>query len=343
MKNTARNDISQWDTAVELRSVSKTFRQKQTGDGLLRTLLHPAHTEIRALDHVDLTIRRGEFVAYAGPNGAGKSTTFKLLCGMLGADAGTVRTCGVDPLRRRIPLMRQVGVLMGSRTELWWDHPVISSFKWKKEVWDIDDKTYARQLELVTDMLDLSPFLHTFARELSLGQRMRADLGMMLLHDPQLILLDEPTLGLDVLAKRRMIDFLKTLHHEQSRTILVTSHDLDDLTEMAQRIVMLAQGRVAFDGTLPELRAVAGSARHVTVDCPACPQLHGCTHLVSEQGRHTFSFDPAALPVGELLAAISRLDGVRDVQLSDAPIEGVIAGFYRSWKQEEPAKPVKNE
>ena len=161
---------------------------------------------------------------------------------------------------------------------------------------------------------------------------MRADLGMMLLHDPQLILLDEPTLGLDVLAKRRMIDFLKTLHREQSRTILVTSHDLDDLTEMAQRIVMLAQGRVAFDGTLPELRAAAGSARHVTVDCPACPQLPGCTHLASEQGRHTFSFDPAALPVGELLAAISRLDGVRDVQLSDAPIEGVIASLYRSWK-----------
>lgn len=332
MKNTVRNDIKQGDTAVELRGVCKTFRQKQTGDGLLHNLLHPVYSEIRALDRVNLTIHRGEFVAYAGPNGAGKSTTFKLLCGMLGADSGTVRTCGLDPLRRRIPLMRQTGVLLGSRTELWWDHPVISSFKWKKEVWDIDEKTYVRQLDLAVDMLDLGPFLHTFARELSLGQRMRADLGMMLLHDPQLILLDEPTLGLDVLAKRRMIDFLKSLHREQGRTILVTSHDLDDLTEMAQRIVMLAQGRIAFDGSLPELRAVAGSARHVTVDCPACPALPGCTHLKSEQGRHTFSFNPAVLPVGDLLAVISRLPDVRDVQLSDAPIEGVIADLYRSWK-----------
>ena len=332
MPNMARNDTQTWDTAVDLKDVTKTYRQKQAGDRILRNMLHPQYKEIRALDGVDLTIRRGEFVAYAGPNGAGKSTTFKLLCGMIGADSGTVRTCGYDPLKERIPLMHQVGVLMGNRTELWWDHPVLSSFTWKKAVWDIDDATYARQLELVTDMLDLKPFLHTFARELSLGQRMRADLGLMLLHDPQFILLDEPTLGLDVLAKRRMIDFLKVLNRDQRRTILVTSHDLDDLTEMAQRIVMLSNGRIAFDGTLPELRAIAGSRRHVTIDCPRCPALPGCTLVQSAHGRHTFSFDPHALPIGALLSCIATLDGVRDVQLTDAPIEGVIAGLYSNWK-----------
>ena len=257
MKNTARNDIAQWDTAVELRGVCKTFRQKQSGDGLLRNLLHPAYAEIHALDRVDLTIRRGEFVAYAGPNGAGKSTTFKLLCGMLGADAGTVRTCGVDPLRRRIPLMRQVGVLLGSRTELWWDHPVLSSFRWKKEVWDIDDKTYARQLDLVTDMLDLSPFLHTFARELSLGQRMRADLGMMLLHDPQLILLDEPTLGLDVLARRELWELVRSLHGRV--TILLTTHYMEEAEALSDRVGILQAGRLRAVGTPGELIARAGA------------------------------------------------------------------------------------
>ena len=333
MPNTALKDTKTWDIAVELRDVTKIFRQKQTGDGILQNFLRPQYKEIRALDHVDMTIRRGEFVAYAGPNGAGKSTTFKLLCGMIGADSGQVRTCGFDPLKERILLMRQTGVLMGNRTELWWDHPVISSYTWKKAVWDIDDKTYARQLGLVTEMLDLKPLLNTFARELSLGQRMRADLGMLLLHDPQLILLDEPTLGLDVLAKRSMIECLKALNRDHGRTILVTSHDLDDLTEMAQRIVMLAQGRIAFDGTLPELREIAGSERHVAIDCPVCPSLAGCRLVETEHGRHTFAFDPHALPVPQLLAAISQLKDVRDVQLGDAPIEGVIAGLYANWKK----------
>lgn len=333
MPNTALKDTKTWDIAVDLKDVTKTFRQKQTGDNILQNLLHPQFKEVRALDHVDLKIHRGEFVAYAGPNGAGKSTTFKLLCGMIGADSGSVRTCGFDPLKERIPLMKQAGVLMGNRTELWWDHPVITSYTWKKAVWDIDDATYDRQLALVTEMLDLKPILNTFARELSLGQRMRADLGMLLLHDPQLILLDEPTLGLDVLAKRSMIECLKSLNRDHGRTILVTSHDLDDLTEMAQRIVMLAQGRIAFDGTLPELRAVAGSERHVTIDCPICPQLPGCRLIESMQERHTFSFDPHKLPVPQLLAAISQLSGVRDVQLNDAPIEGLIAGLYANWKK----------
>lgn len=332
MPNTALKDTKTWDIAVDLQDVSKIFRQKQTGEGVLHSLFHPQYKEIRALDHVNLTIRRGEFVAYAGPNGAGKSTTFKLLCGMIGADGGAVRTCGFDPLRERIPLMRQTGVLMGSRTELWWDHPVISSYRWKKAVWDIDDATYARQMDLVTEMLDLKPILNTFARELSLGQRMRADLGMLLLHDPQLILLDEPTLGLDVLAKRSIIECLKALNRDHGRTILVTSHDLDDLTEMAQRIVMLAQGRIAFDGTLPELRAIAGSERHVTIDCPECPQLNGCRLLESAHGRHTFAFDPRKMAVPQLLAMIAKLDDVRDVQLDDAPIEGVIAELYTHWK-----------
>ena len=333
MPNTALRDTKTWDTAVELRDVTKIFRQKQTGDGIWQNFLRPQYKEIHALDHVDLTIRKGEFVAYAGPNGAGKSTTFKLLCGMIGADSGHVHTCGLEPLKERIPLMRQTGVLMGSRTELWWDHPVISSYTWKKAVWDIDDKTYERQLGLVTEMLDLKPLLNTFARELSLGQRMRADLGMLLLHDPQLILLDEPTLGLDVLAKRSMIECLKALNRDHGRTILVTSHDLDDLTEMAQRIVMLADGRIAFDGTLPELRRVAGSERHVTIDCPICPELVGCRLIESTHGRHTFAFDPRVLPVSQLLAAVSHLANVRDVQLTDAPIEGVIAGLYRYWKK----------
>lgn len=336
MPHQAHNDIATWDTAVELSNVTKVFKQRRGGGSVLQNLLHPKFHTLTALDDVSLTVRRGEFLALAGPNGSGKSTTFKLLCGMIAPDSGMVRTCGMLPLTQRVPVMRQTGVLFGNRTELWWDHPVASSFTWKKAVWDIDDATYSRQFELVTQMLDLAPFMHTFARELSLGQRMRADLGLMLLHDPKLILLDEPTLGLDVLAKQSMIEFLKNLGRTGDTTIVVTSHDLDDLTQMAQRIVMLSAGCIAFDGTLAQLRQQTGDSRQVTITCPApAPSLPACVHLESQENRHTYRFDSHALPISQLLSHLSRLAQVADVELEYAPIETVIAGLYKDWKREE--------
>jgi ABC-2 type transport system ATP-binding protein len=184
-------------------SVTKTFTQWQrdnTGKSLLRNLIKPEKRCVAALDDVSLTIRKGEFIAYAGPNGAGKSTTMKLLSGMLMPTSGEITVLGMSPQKERIALMNRLGVLFGNRTELWWDHPVIQSFEWKKVVWDIPEKVYLHNLALVTDLLNLGGLLKTFARELSLGQRMRADLGLLLLHSPEVILLDEPTLGLDVVA-----------------------------------------------------------------------------------------------------------------------------------------------
>ena len=225
MSKWAVQDTKPWDTAVELQNVSKTFRQRQkTG------WFHHEDRMVHALDHVSLSLKRGEFAAYAGPNGAGKSTTFKLLCGLLMPDEGTVTVMGQSPMRDRVKLMKKIGVLFGGRTELWWDHPVMRSFEWKRDVWDIPDDVFHKNVEKYVELLDLKPFLNSFVRELSLGQRMRADLALMLLHSPELILLDEPTLGLDVLAKRRIIDCLRSLNREEGATILVTSHDMDDLT-----------------------------------------------------------------------------------------------------------------
>ncbi|GHU79669.1 hypothetical protein FACS189462_5380 [Spirochaetia bacterium] len=189
-----------WDTAVELRAVSKTFTQRQPARSP-RDLIHPRQKIVAALDEVSFTIKRGEFVAYAGPNGAGKSTTIKLLGGMLVQNAGDISVLGMSPVKNRIPIMRRIGILFGNRTELWWDHPVSTSYRWKQKVWNIPQHVFKEMEEQVLELLDIRPFYNTFARELSLGQRMRADLGMLLLHRPELILLDEPTLGLDVLAK----------------------------------------------------------------------------------------------------------------------------------------------
>jgi len=248
-------DIMQWDTAVSVNKVTKIFTQWQrenAGRGIMKNLLNPQKKIITALDDVSFTINSGEFVAYAGPNGAGKSTTMKLLSGMLQPTEGGISVLGMLPNKDRVKIMRNLGVLFGNRTELWWDHPISQSFEWKRVVWDIPNDVYKRNLDMVIELLDIGELMKTFARELSLGQRMRADLAMMLLHSPTLILLDEPTLGLDVVAKRQMIEFLKKINNENGVTIVVTSHDMDDLEEMAQRILMISGGKVAYDGSLTD-------------------------------------------------------------------------------------------
>ncbi len=329
--------MSQADTvpeqiAVKVDSVSKAFIQWQRKEGI-RGLLKQEKKVVNALEDVSFQIEKGEFVAYAGPNGAGKSTTMKLLSGMLQPTGGTISVLGMSPEKDRIPLMKRVGVLFGNRTELWWDHPVIQSFEWKKVVWDIPDSVYRRNLERMIELLDIGGIINTFARELSLGQRMRADLAMMFLHSPELILLDEPTLGLDVVAKRQMIDFLKKINKESGVTILVTSHDMDDLEEMARRILMISQGKLAYDGDFDGLRDLTGNLTvfRVTTD-GGRPRLEGCRLLGEEHGVFEFEADLSQVSVSVLLERLSRTDGIRDVEIRKAPVEQVIAQLYESWR-----------
>ena len=254
--------------ALAIDNVTKQYCQWQRSGkarDIVKNMLHPEKRVVTALDHLSLTIRQGEFAAYAGSNGAGKSTTIKILSGILLPTEGRVSVLGFDPAKEWTALMRHIGVLFGQRTELWWDHPVITSFEWKKAVWNIPEKVYQENLSLVTELLDLGDILKTFARELSLGQRMRADIAMLLLHGPELIFLDEPTLGLDVLAKQQMIRFLKKINRERGTTVVVTSHDMNDLEEMAQRMVLLNKGQIAFDGSFDELREVLGGFYRIQI------------------------------------------------------------------------------
>lgn len=318
--------------AVNVDSVSKSFTQWQRKAGS-RKLFKQEKKIVTAIDDVSFQIKRGEFVAYAGPNGAGKSTTMKLLSGMLQPAGGKLSVLGMSPEKDRIALMKKLGVLFGNRTELWWDHPVVQSFEWKKVVWDIPDAVYKRNLDMVMELLDIGEIMNTFARELSLGQRMRADLAMMLLHSPELILLDEPTLGLDVVAKRQMIDFLKRMNQETGVTIMVTSHDMDDLEEMAQRILMISKGKLAYDGSFDGLREITGNLTHFTVTTDGRSlSLEGCKLLSGKHGVFEFEVDLSHTSVKELLARLSQADGIIDVEIRKAPIEQVIAQLYKSWK-----------
>jgi ABC-2 type transport system ATP-binding protein len=333
----ARFDISPSDIAVELRGVRKVYRQRQRGEQLgdvIRNLLRPRFLEVQALQDIDLRIARGEIVAYAGPNGAGKSTTIKLLSSLLAPDAGEVRCLGLDPVRDRARYVGRIGVVFGQRTELWWDHPVAASFEWKRVVWDIDRARYEQMLGTVRELLGLDEFLQTTVAQLSLGQRMRADLALALLHEPELLLLDEPTLGLDVLARRRVLRFLKEINAERGITVIVTSHDMVELEQLAGRIVMLHRGRVAFDGDFSALRRAVSQRRILLLEMEgeAPPVLAEAELLSAEGTRFEFAYDASRSSLAELLARASEQGRVVDVETHRAPIDEVVADLYERWQ-----------
>jgi ABC-2 type transport system ATP-binding protein len=326
------------DTVVELKGVSKTFHQKQRSERLrdaVRSMLRPPVREVRALQAIDLQIRRGEIVAYAGPNGAGKSTTVKMLSGMLAPDAGTVRSLGMDPVRDRVRYVGRIGVVFGQRTELWMDHPIAASFEWKRVVWDIPRPRYERMRDMVKEILGLGEFFNSLTRELSLGQKMRAELGLALLHEPELLFLDEPTIGLDVLAKRTILDFIKNLNRDRRVTVMLTSHDMAELEQLAGRIVMIDHGTIAFDGSFDRLRREVSDQRRLLLETPSstAPLLGGATLVRSEAGRHEYTFDAARTKIAALLEQAAAQTQVLDVETHRAPIDEVIADIYRQWQR----------
>ncbi len=337
MERQGRSGTSPSDIAVELRGVSKVYRRRVRAAGaraLFEQLVRPKTVEVHALRSVDLEVRRGEIVAYAGPNGAGKSTTIKLLSSLLVPESGTVRCLGLDPSRDRRRYVGRIGVVFGQRTELWWDHPVEASFAWKKAIWDVPDAVFDRNVGVLGELLGLDALMQTTARELSLGQRMRADIALALLHDPELVLLDEPTLGLDVLARRRIIEFLRERNAEQGTTIVVTSHDMAELEQLAGRIVMLHEGEIAFDGDFNTLRREALRERwlEIETDQAAPPVLEGARHRSSAAGRHGYAYDSTRVALADLLAQAGRQAQVLDVETHRPPIDEVVADLYTHWQ-----------
>ncbi|MBF8192007.1 ATP-binding cassette domain-containing protein [Nonomuraea sp. K274] len=212
---------------------------------------------VHAVRDLSFTVPAGEFVGYLGPNGAGKSTTIKMLCGILTPTSGRVRVAGLDPSRRRTTLARRIGVVFGQRTTLWWDLPLADSFELIRLLYKVERATFRTRLDELTETLDLSAFLRTPVRQLSLGQRMRGDLAAALLHAPDVLVLDEPTIGLDVVSKAGIRSFLRRVNAEQGTTVLLTTHDLGDIERLCRRVMVIDHGRLAFDGTLDDLMATA--------------------------------------------------------------------------------------
>ena len=242
---------------ITMQNVCKTYKVSKRDAGFssaFKALFHKEYELIHALDGVSFTISDGEMVGYIGPNGAGKSSTIKILSGILTPEEGTCLINGLTPWKNRIEHVKNIGVVFGQRTQLWWDVPVMDSFELLKEIYRISEQTYRRNLEQLSEMLGLSELLRTPTRQLSLGQRMRCEIAASLLHDPKILFLDEPTIGLDAVSKLAVRDFILKLNKEKKTTVILTTHDMQDIEALTGRIILIGKGKILLDGTLADIK-----------------------------------------------------------------------------------------
>ncbi len=242
---------------IEVKDLRKTFKVARREGGFkeaVKALFHREYEEIRALDGISFSIGDGEMVGYIGPNGAGKSSTIKVLSGILTPDSGVCTVAGCTPWKERRAHVKDIGVVFGQRSQLWWDVPVIDSFELLREIYSIPGKVYKRNFDELTETLDLSKIVRTPARQLSLGQRMRCEIAASLLHDPKVLFLDEPTIGLDAVSKLAVRDFIKRRNRDRGTTVILTTHDMQDIEALASRILLIGKGKILLDGTLDDIR-----------------------------------------------------------------------------------------
>lgn len=243
---------------IEVENLSKSFKiyKREAGfKAALKSMVHREYTTVEALKDISFTIQDGEMVGYIGPNGAGKSTTIKIMSGILTPDSGTCKVNGHIPWKERMAHVSEIGVVFGQRSQLWWDVPIIDSLELLKEIYKIPDAVYKKNKDDLTELLNLEELLKTPARQLSLGQRMRCEIAASLLHDPKVLFLDEPTIGLDAVSKLAVRDFIKTVNEEKKTTIILTTHDTQDLVALTKRIILIGRGRILLDGSLESLMA----------------------------------------------------------------------------------------
>ena len=321
---------------IVVENLVKTFHVARRAPGLwgsVRGLFKRDLREVRALDGVSFSISRGELVGYIGPNGAGKSTTVKILSGILVPDSGRVSVMNRTPWDDRIAHVKHIGVVFGQRTQLWWDLPVMESFDLLRDIYRVDQDRYRRSRDELIETLGLQSLLDTTVRQLSLGQRMRCDLAAALLHEPDLLFLDEPTIGLDAASKLAVREFVAKLNQQRGVTVILTTHDMDDIEALCRRILVIGEGRILSDGTLQDLRAAVTRERWLTVDLmDGAPniQIEDCdARLIRQEGRRfCLAFDPQQISAHDLIARIARNYPVQDLFVENPPIEAIVAQMY---------------
>jgi ABC-2 type transport system ATP-binding protein len=323
---------------IFVEGISKSFKVAKRTTGLrqaAKALFYREHTIVEALNEISFSIDSGEIVGYIGPNGAGKSTTIKIMSGILVPDTGTCKIMGYTPWKDRVQYVKNIGVVFGQRSQLWWDVPVIDSFELLKDIYKIPQQEYKATLDLLIETLDLQEIMNSPVRQLSLGQRMRCEIAASLIHNPRVLFLDEPTIGLDAVSKIAVRQFIKTINKEKGVTIILTTHDMNDIEALADRVILIGKGRLLYDGNLDELRKRFATQKTITADYGKNTNpihIPGTSVLSWSPERVVLSVDTDRVKTSEVITQLSGSVELIDVAIETQPIEDIIVQLYKEYQ-----------
>lgn len=321
---------------IELKGIHKTFRVFKRKAGFreaVKSLMKREYEIIHALNDVTFSINDGEMVGYIGPNGAGKSSTIKIMSGILTPDSGECVINGRIPWKERVQHVSEIGVVFGQRSQLWWDVPVADSFELLRDIYKVPEKVFRRSRDELIEMLGLETLLETPARQLSLGQRMRCEIAASLLHVPRILFLDEPTIGLDAVSKIAVRDFIKKINQERKTTVLLTTHDMQDIEALAGRIILIGKGRILLDGSISELKKRNSPLRKLTVEYSGgnFQLCEGAGFLEKIDGHAVIVADTSIVSVSEVITAISKQVEVLDISVTGSTAEEMVVSLYKEF------------
>ena len=322
---------------IEVKNISKTFKVYKRNQGLteaVKALFNRKYEIVQALDNVSFTINEGEMVGYIGPNGAGKSTTIKIMSGILNPDKGQCIINGRIPWKDRGNHVRDIGVVFGQRSQLWWDVPVVDSFSLIKDIYKVSENQYKKNIKELTELLNIGDIIKTPTRQLSLGQRMRCEIAASLIHNPKILFLDEPTIGLDSISKISVREFIKDINKEKKTTVILTTHDTQDIEALTKRIILIGKGRVLLDGQLEDLKERFSKDRTITLNYYGDLNQLCCGLKLSEKydGRAVVEVDTDVISVSDAIGYLSSKVNINDVQVSSTTVEDVVVGLYKEYK-----------
>lgn len=322
---------------IELKNINKTFRVAKRNAGFkeaVRALFKKEYSYVKALDDVSFTIGDGEMVGYIGPNGAGKSSTIKIMSGIMSPDSGECVINGRVPWKERKEHVRDIGVVFGQRSQLWWDVPVIDSFELLKDIYRVPDAQYKKNYGELVELLDIGEIVRTPVRQLSLGQRMRCEIAASLLHSPKVLFLDEPTIGLDAVSKIAVREFIRTINRENKTTVILTTHDMQDIEALTERIILIGKGRILLDGSLDELKSRNTGKKTLTIayvgeKIPATDKLT----VVKDMGGHAeIVIDSSEISVSDAIAVISGAVEIKDIAVEGTTVDELVVSLYKEFK-----------
>jgi len=334
---------------IQVKNLCKTFvkYEKESGlIGMMKAFFNAKKVNKIAVDNIDFEIKPGEIVGYIGANGAGKSTTIKMLSGILNPTEGEVSVFGLDPKKDRIKNAYNIGVVFGQRTQLWWDLPLVETYSILKEIYNVSDEDFEKRMKFFDDVLDINDFIKSPVRTLSLGQRMRADIAASLLHNPKVLFLDEPTVGLDVIAKQKMRQAIKMMNEEFNTTVILTTHDLDDIEELCKRIIIIDEGKIIYDGSLQKIKNDYGYMKNVVFDVKeknvselsiAADFKLSNEDFIQEVSPNKLSitFNKLKVSVSDITSQVMGIYHVVDIQITETDIEDIVRNIYdKGYKYE---------